>query len=404
MAWNEPGKPGQDPWGNNSNNDQEPKKRPSPNRKKPSGDGPDLEEMLRKLQAFLGGSNNNFSGKGIFVVVAIAIILWLLSGIYIVNSPERGVVTRFGAFVEETNAGPHWHLPYPLESVVIVNVDRVRTAEIGYRANKNASGSVGAESLMLTKDENIVDLRIAVQYKIQSANQYLFDVADPNASLRAVTESALREVVGQNKMDFVLTQGRNEVVARVETLAQKTLDKYHTGLLITSVNLQDAQPPEQVQPAFADVVKAREDKERIINEADAYANGILPVARGKAARQYEESRAYHDKVIADAQGKASRFVSILTQYQKAPVVTRQRLYSDAITTVLTNTTKVFMGASNNNSLMYLPLDKMMGQHTTVPFKSPKASDANTSLNKAGTTTRVTKGTNIRDYLRTREIR
>jgi len=361
MAWNEPGKPGQDPWGN-SNKDQEPNKPQPPKRKKPSGNEPDLEEMLKKVQDFFGGGNN-IGGKGLFAIIGIVVVLWLLSGIYIVNSPERGVVTRFGAYVETTTAGPHWHLPYPIESVVVVNVDRVRTAEIGYRANNRSSGSVGSESLMLTKDENIVDLRIAVQYKIQQANMYLFDVSDPDVSLRAVVESALREVVGQNEMDFVLTQGRNEVVARVQSTAQKTLDKYRTGLLITSVNLQDAQPPEQVQPAFADVVKAREDKERIINEAEAYANGILPVARGKAARQLEESKAYHDKVIADAEGKASRFMSIMKQYKKAPVVTRQRLYSDAITEILSKTSKVFMGASNNNSLIYLPFGRIPCEYT-----------------------------------------
>ena len=414
MAWNEPGKPGQDPWGNSnpngSNQPEEPKK---PNRPRNSKNDPDLDEMLRKAQQLFGGAKNSMNdngfigGMGASVIFLVVLVLWLLSGIYIVDSPERGVVTRFGAYVEETTAGPHWHLPYPIESVTKVNVDRIRTAEIGYRSDaRNKTGSVASESLMLSQDENIVDIRIAVQYKIQNASQYLFDVSDPDVSLRAVTESALREVVGQNKMDFVLTEGRNEVVTKVRELAQANLDTYRTGLIITSVNLQDAQPPEQVQSAFADVVKAREDKERLINEAQAYANDILPKARGQAARQMEEASAYHDQVIAVATGKASRFESIVAEYQKAPVVTRQRLYMDAIGDVLGKTSKVLVGTDSGTNLLYLPLDKMMGgSSATVPFKTAdldvqgaaKAASENVPSSSA-------QRTNIRDYLRTREIR
>lgn len=419
MAWNEPGKPGQDPWGNSSNNGNGDKKPEEPNKpKKPNNSNnndPDLDELLKKAQQFLGGAKNKMNGggsvggAGIGVIVAVIISIWMLSGIYIVESPERGVVTRFGSFVEETTAGPHWHIPYPIESVTKVNVDRIRTAEIGYRSDsRNKTGSVGSESLMLSKDENIVDIRIAVQYKVQSANNYLFDVSDPDVSLRAVTESALREVVGQNKMDFVLTEGRNEVVASVQNIAQATLDKYRTGLLITSVNLQDAQPPEEVQPAFADVVKAREDKERLINEAQAYSNDILPKARGQAARQSEEASAYHDRVISEATGRASRFESILVEYNKAPRVTRERLYIEGISNVLGKTSKVFVGSDSGNNLLYLPLDKMMGgQQSTIPFK-PAASAAplvNPAQNNSRPVNNTTgQRTNIRDYLRTREIR
>lgn len=407
MAWNEPGKPGQDPWGGpgNQGGNQGGQNRPP---KRNDGDS-DLDALLKKAQSMLGGANNTMGGGiggiGGSLIVAVVVVIWLLSGIYIVDPAERGVVTRFGAFVEETKAGPHWHLPYPIETVRIVNVDQIRTAEIGYRSAdlRSRSGNVGEESLMLTRDENIVDLKIAVQYKIQSANQYLFNVADPDDTLRAVTESALREVVGQNTMDFVLTEGRNEVVAKVQQLAQANLDAYNVGLVITSVNLQDAQPPEQVQSAFADVVKAREDRERLINEAEAYANDILPKARGAAARQLEEASAYHDQVIAQATGEAARFTSIVNEYQKAPDVTRNRLYIDAISNVLGSTSKVFVASESGNNLLYLPLDKMVSGQASVPFKLEQTTAA-PAANANQAATNGSSRSNIRDYLKNRELR
>ena len=414
MAWNEPGKSGQDPWGNsgNSGNNGGGDKKPP---KKQNND--DLDELLKKAQNILGGAGNKLgnSGGGIggiggTVIFAVIVVVWLLSGIYIVDPAERGVVTRFGAFVEETKAGPHWHIPYPIEKVRIVNVDQIRTAEIGYRSgnssdNRSRSGDVPNESLMLTKDENIVDLKIAVQYQIVSANNYLFDITDPDVTLRSVSESALREVVGQSTMDFVLTEGRNEVVARVQELAQERLNSYRTGLMITSVNLQDAQPPEQVQSAFADVVKAREDRERVINEAEAYSNDILPRARGKAARELEEASAYHDQVIAQAKGESARFTSIVTEYQKAPEVTRKRLYIDAVSTVLGNTSKVFVGSDSSNNLLYLPLDKMVSGQQSVPFKmDPNSVPAQPTQLAPATNNNAEKRTGIRDYLKNRELR
>ncbi|WP_319557516.1 FtsH protease activity modulator HflK [Thiomicrorhabdus sp.] len=402
MAWNEPGKPGQDPWGNSGNNGggNSPKK---PNK------NDDLDVIVKKVQDIFGGQSNGggFSSIGGGVILAVAVIVWLLSGIYIVDPAERGVVTRFGAFVDETKAGPHWHMPFPIESVKIVNVDQIRTAEIGYRADNRSSrtGNVPSESLMLTKDENIVDVKIAVQYQVRSANKYLFNLSDPDVTLRSVVESALREVVGQSSMDFVLTEGRNEVVSRVQTLAQDRLDSYGAGLVITSVNLQDVQPPEQVQSAFADVVKAREDRERVINEAEAYANDILPKARGKAARELEEASAYHDQVIAQATGESARFDSIVSEYQKAPEVTRNRLYIDAISTVLGNTTKIFVGSDSGNNLLYLPLDKMVNQGTTIPFKPLSTDGTGTQATQTtnGTSQSSTRS-NIREYLRNRELR
>ncbi|WP_130537121.1 FtsH protease activity modulator HflK [Thiomicrorhabdus indica] len=405
MAWNEPGKPGQDPWGNSGNSGNNGGDKRPPNK---NGNG-DLDELLKKVQGVFGNGGGSSSGGGIggILIFSVIVIVWLLSGIYIVDPAERGVVTRFGAFVDETKAGPHWHMPYPIENVRIVNVDQIRTAEIGYRSDaRNRAGNVPMESLMLTRDENIVDIKIAVQYQIQSANEYLFSTSDPDQTLRAVTESALREVVGQSRMDFVLTEGRNEVVERVKELAQERLSGYVTGLMITSVNLQDAQPPEQVQAAFADVVKAREDRERLINEAEAYANEILPIARGKAARELEEASAYHDQVIARAEGEAARFDSIVTEYQKAPEVTRNRLYIDAVANVLGKTSKVFVGSESSNNLLYLPLDKMVGSQTQVPFKLNDPTATNVAVpSDAPKNNQAVKNTqNIRDYLKNRELR
>lgn len=416
MAWNEPGKSGQDPWGggNKSGKKEEPK---GPNKRNES----ELDELLKKAQQmFSGGGGGKFSsgigGVGGSVILLVLLVVWLLSGIYIVDTAERGVVTRFGALVEETIPGPHWHLPYPIESVRKVNVDRIRTAEIGYRSDsQNRAGSVLAESLMLTRDENIVDIRIAIQYRVQKASDYLFFVSDPDESLRAASESAVREIVGKNTMDFVLTQGRNEVVAMVRQLTQKNLDMYQTGILITSVNLQDAQPPEQVQAAFADVVKAREDRERLINEAEGYSNKILPEARGKAARIVEEAQAYRDQVVARSEGQASRFNSVVAEYKKSPQVMRERLYLQTMTNVLANTSKVLLGSTDSNNLMYLPLDKMMSgsssQPVNVPFTSGStAAGTNSRVDSSQTTNTTSRSsstpsqTNIREYLRNRELR
>jgi membrane protease subunit HflK len=414
MAWNEPGKSGQDPWGNggNSGKKEEPK---GPNKRNEQ----DIDELLKKAQQMFGGAGGKFNGGlggiGGGVILLVILVVWLLSGIYIVDTAERGVVTRFGAFVEITGPGPHWHMPYPIESVRKVNVDRIRTAEIGYRSDaQNRAGSVLAESLMLTRDENIVDIRIAIQYRVQNAADYLFNVNDPDESLRAASESAIREIVGKNTMDFVLTQGRNEVVALVRELTQSNLDTYQAGLLITSVNLQDAQPPEQVQAAFADVVKAREDRERLINEAEAYSNKILPQARGQAARIIEEAQAYRDQVVARAEGQAGRFNSVVAEYKKSPQVMRERLYLETMSSVLANTSKVLLGAEGSNNLMYLPLDKMISgsgqQSLNVPFNPAVApqtsgqSNSGQSNDSANSRNNTASTTNIRDYLRNRELR
>lgn len=399
MAWNEPGKPGQDPWGGR------------PPRKDASSDA--VQQVKRQLEGFLGKIGQQGSGDqqgdsapeglgvGIGAIVAIAAVIWLAFGVYIIDPAERGVVTVFGAFSSETGAGPHWNWPAPIGNVVKVNVEQIRNAEVGYRTIKNGSSSdVSGESLMLTQDENIVDIKLAVQYNIRNASDYVFTNLDPDNALREVVESALRDVVGKNKMDFVLTDGRSQLVAKVRESAQATLDSYKTGIQITSVNLQDAQPPEQVQSAFADVVKAREDRQRLISEAEAYSNDILPKARGQSARLTEEATAYRDQVIARAEGDASRFNSILAQYQKAPEVTRQRMYLDTMEQVLGASSKIMVSSKAGGQMMYLPLDKWMQED-----KSAASAVSATSLPEvAPVTTTRNAAPSLRDNLRSRELR
>jgi membrane protease subunit HflK len=365
MAWNEPGNGDKDPWGNRGN------------------DGPpDLDDVVRNMQQKLGGlfggkktpSNNN-SGSGTFgfgLIALIALIVWLLSGVYIIDAAERGVVLRFGKSVDTTMPGPHWHIPYPFEKVEVVNVSEVRTVEIGYRSSGSRNGgTIHSESLMLTKDENIIDLKIAVQYQVQDAAKYLFNVRGPDLILRQMTESAVREIIGSSNMDFVLTEGRSAVANSTEELLQSMLDAHNTGLLVTSVNMQDVQPPEQVQAAFADVVKAREDEVKQKNQAEAYSNDILPKARGQAFRIVQEAEAYKSQVIAKAEGDASRFTQVLKEYSKAPDITVERLYLDAMESVYLNSQKVLVDVEKGGSnVLYLPLDRLRSS------SSPSSVDLN----------------------------
>jgi membrane protease subunit HflK len=339
MAWNEPGGSGKDPWGSQGG-DQGP---------------PDLDELARKFQQKLGGL---FGGKGggsggtgggasrigIGLVLGALVAVWVFSGIYIVAPAERAVVLQFGRYVKTTGPGPHW-VPRFIQTVEKVNVEQIR--------------NIQRQSSMLTQDENIISVALAVQYRVKDAKDYLFQVRDPDLTLREATESAVREVIGKSKLDFALTEGRSEIVARTEVLLQEILDNYVTGLQVTSVNLQDAQPPEQVQGAFDDAIKAREDEQRLKNEAEAYSNEVIPVARGNAARQLEEANAYKEQVIAQAEGEASRFEQLLAEYQKAPKVTRQRLYLETMESVLANSSKVMVDVEGGNNLMYLPLDQLM---------------------------------------------
>jgi membrane protease subunit HflK len=305
------------------------------------------------------------------------------------------VILRFGEFQEETGQGPHWHIPYPIETLTQINVEQIRTAEIGFRnvSGNRRGGNVSSESIMLTKDENMIDAKFAVQYKISDVQDYLFKVVSPDTTLRHVMESAIRQVVGKNTMDYILTEGRVNVADSIKEKAQALLNFYKTGLIITTVNMQDAQPPEQVQEAFSDAVKAREDKQRLINEAQTYANDILPKSRGKAARMLEESKAYRSRVIAKSEGESSRFSQILTEYEKAPVVTRERLYRETMEEVLAATSKVVVD-SKANSMMYLPIDKLINSRqssTEVIIREVPQSQTN----QRGS---------VRDVFRSREVR
>ncbi len=387
MAWNEPGGGKQDPWGGNrgngggGNNDQGP---------------PDLDEVVRKLQEKLGGifgggkggsstsrSEGNGAG-GLLVLLLVAIIGWsLYDSVHVIQPAERGVVMVFGKYSKTMNPGLQFAPPRPFGQVIRVDVEQKRIAEIGYRSGGRGDSTNNRESLMLTQDENIVDIQLAVQYQVKSASDYVFNVANPDLTLHEVTESVLRETVGKSKMDFVLTEGRREIAEQVHEQMQAVLDFYQTGLIVTSVNLQDAQPPEQVQHAFADAVKAREDEQRYKNEAEAYANDIIPKARGAAARQLEEANAYKSKVTAEAEGAANRFSQVLKEYERAPKVTRERLYIDAVQSVLSNTSKVMVSVESGNSLMYLPLDRLMSQTSSVSnFTMPQGFSSGMSSDSA----------------------
>jgi len=386
MAWNEPGGGNKDPWGGSSGN-QGP---------------PDLDEIVRKLQervsGLFGGINKSggsggggsaggpdLSGRAIGIIVAVLFIGWLFTGIYIVDPAERGVVTRFGAYTQTTEPGPHWHIPWPVEAVQIVNVDEI--------------SSFSHKALMLTKDENIVDVELTVQSRIQDAANFLYQDQTPEKTLRDATETVVRKTIGGSELDFILTEGRSAVAASIRERVQSLMDIYKTGLLVTSVNMQPAKPPDQVKEAFDDAIKAREDKERLENKAEAYANEILPQARGEAARAIADAKAYRDRVIAEAQGQTSRFTAVLGEYLKAPIVTRERLYLETMEEVLGESNKVLLDIPNGNSLMYLPLDQLMKQR---PAPQPRTS----MLDAADTASDVTpKTTNrSRDTLRERRSR
>ncbi|TCS70115.1 protease FtsH subunit HflK [Sulfuritortus calidifontis] len=355
MAWNDP------QWGKDNN----PRGR---------GDGgpPDLDELWRNFNRRLnglfkrrGGSGGGGFGQGmpsfqlpgVGLIVGIVVAIWLASGFYIVDAGERGVVLRFGKYVETTMPGPRWHLPYPIETVEEVNVDQVRTVEVGYR--NNVKSKVQGESLMLTDDENIIDLQFSVQYTLKDPEDYLFMNRNPDEAVMQAAETAMREIVGKSKMDFVLYEGRAEIAVRATKLMQEILDRYRTGINVSKLNMQNAQPPEQVQAAFDDAVKAGQDRERLKNEGQAYANDVIPKARGVAARLIEEAAGYKQRVVANAQGDAARFSQILVEYSKAPQVTRERLYQDAMQQILSSTTKVVVDDKSGGNLLYLPLDKLM---------------------------------------------
>jgi membrane protease subunit HflK len=345
MAWNEPGGSGKDPWG------------------KSNQDGPpDLDEVFKNVQSKVtsifgkgrggGGPGSGIPGKfgafGIGVIFVLIVIAWLGSGIYIIQPAERGVITQFGKYYSTSLPGPHWLIPWPVQDLERVNVDQNRSVRMRGQT-------------ILTSDENIVEIDMAVQYNVKSAEDFLFKVRDPDETLQEVAESAVREVVGKNDMDFIITQGRDAIASATKDNLQALLDEYQTGIQVTTVNLESAQPPEAVQAAFSDAIKAREDEQRFINEAEAYSNEIIPRSRGNARQMLEQSKAYRTRVVKAAEGETNRFLALLAEYQKAPQVTRDRLYLDAVESVLSNTNKVIIDVEGGNNLMYLPLDKLIDQ-------------------------------------------
>jgi membrane protease subunit HflK len=335
--------------------------------KKGNGGPPDLDELWRnwnqKLNGLFGrkngGGHNNDNlkqyGGGIGLLIIVILIIWIFSGFYIVDASERGVVLRFGKYQETTQPGLRWRLPYPMESKEIVNVSHVRTVEIGYRGKAKEL----SESLMLTDDLNIIDIQFAVQYILKSPEDYLFSNRTPDETVYQVAETAMREVVGKNRMDFLLYEGREQVAAQATKLMQSILDRYKTGIQISEVKMQNTQPPEQVQAAFDDAVKSKQDYEKQKNEGQAYANDVIPKARGTGARLLEEANGYKQRVIANADGEANRFKQILVEYNRAPAVTRDRLYLDTMQQVLSNTSKVVIDQKSGSNLLYLPLDKLI---------------------------------------------
>ena len=355
MAWNEQNK-GRNPW---NGGNQGP---------------PDLDEYARKLQRRLaglwrgvGGRAGGGSSVGAGLIVVVAVLLWGLSGVYMVDAAERAVVLRFGEYTGTTLPGLRWHIPWPIERVQKVNVASIE--------------KFSHETRILTADENLVEVKLAVQYRRKDPRAYLFNTREPVETLSEVSEAAIREAVGNTNMDFVLVEGRAEIAQRTKVLLQATLDNYGTGLEVTSVNLQDANFPQQVQAAVQDAIKAREDKDRQSLEAQAYANDVVPRATGTGSRLKEESEAYKARIVAQAQGDAQRFSSVLSEYQKAPQVTRDRMYLDAMQQIYSSTSKILVDSKQNSNLLYLPLDKLMQQTAANAAGTP--SDA-ASPNVAGT--------------------
>ncbi len=376
-------------WGNNSNG----------GNKGGNQGPPDLEELWRdfnrRLSGMIGrkrrggsGGDDNGGGDrmpalspgqfggGVGMLIAVIVAVWLGSGFYIVDASERGVVLQFGKFKEVTDPGLRWRLPWPIQSNEVVNLTGVRTVEVGYRGSEK--NKVPKEALMLTDDENIVSVQFAVQYLLKDVQDYLFKNRYPDDAVTQAAETAIREIVGKSKMDFVLYEGRDVIAASTQKLIQEILDRYETGIQIRSVTMQSTQPPEQVQAAFDDAVKAGQDKERQKNEGQAYANDVIPRAQGTASRLQQESEGYRARMIATAEGDASRFKQILAEYNKAPEVTRRRLYLETIQNVYANTSKIMVDAKSSGNLLYLPLDKLM-QAAAVPMVSTTDSTAQSPI-------------------------
>ncbi|MFO0336577.1 MAG: FtsH protease activity modulator HflK [Pseudomonadota bacterium] len=370
MSWNESG-------GNN--------KPRNPWDRKPETGPPDLDEIVRNLQRRLGGlfgrkgprpvgGGGDGGGGGLpnfsFGLIGGAIVaLWLATGFYQVGAAEQAIVTRFGKFDTVVGPGLRWHLPWPFEARTVVNTQEFL--------------SFTDRTRMLTQDEALVDIDIAVQYRRADPVKFLFNVVDPQKTLGEVSESAIREIVGQSRLDFVLEQGRQEIAVRTRDLIQRTLAGYNTGLEVIAVNLQGVNVPEQVAPAQKDAIRAREDKDRLRVEAETYSNDIIPRARGTAQRSVLDAEAYKTRVVADAEGESQRFAALSAEYSRAPNVVRQRLYYETMENVLGNTTKVIVDGQGNGNMLYLPLDKLMERRAGGAQAAPAIPEITVTPNSGG---------------------
>lgn len=372
MAWNESGGNSggkrNNPWGGGN---------------KPEQGPPDLDEVVRNLQRRLSalfgggggprsvGSSGSGRGFGIGTIALVLIAIWAFTGLYQVDAAERGIVLRFGKHVATTMPGLRWHMPWPIETRQLVNIQTIE--------------SFSETTRMLTSDENLVDINLEVQFRRAIPLDYAFNVQRPDDTLKEVSESAIREVIGRSKLDYVLESGRLDIVVRTKELIQRTIDAYKTGIEVTSVNLQDVKVPNEVAPAQADAIKAREDRDRFSLEAQAYANDIIPRARGAAVRQIQDSQAYRARKIEEAEGEAQRFLKLLTEYERSPAVTRERLYIETIETVLASSKKVILDTDGSGNLVYLPIDKLLEQSrrpraeasdATMTIERPASSSSN----------------------------
>ena len=346
---------------------------------------PDLDELWRnfnrRLNELFGGRrgaggpppsppSGRALGGGAGVLLALVLGVWLASGFYIVDAASRGVVLTFGKYSDQTDPGLRWRMPYPLQSHEIVNLSQVRTIEVGYR--NSVKSKVLKESLMLTDDENIVDLQFAVQYVVTDAQAWLFNNRRPEEVAMQAAETAMREIIGKSRMDAILYQSQDNIANQSQKLMQQILDRYKTGIDLSRVTIQNAQPPEQVQAAFDDAVKAGQDLERQKNEGQAYARDVIPKAGGTASRLKQEADGYKARVIANAVGEASRFRQVLAEYAKAPAVTRERIYIETLQEVLSSTSKIIVDTKGSGNLLYLPLDKLMQQSGVAGMSEAQA--------------------------------
>ncbi len=361
---------------------------------------PDLDELWRdfnrKLGGLLGGKNGGgrrgggdapnggfnpdpkTAGIGVGLVAGVALLFWLSTGFFIVQEGQQGVITQFGRYHSTVGAGFNWRLPYPVQRHELVFATQIRSVDVGRDSIVRATGL--RESAMLTEDENIVEIKFAVQYRLSDARAFLFESRDPDASVIKAAETAVREVVGKMKMDSALAEERDQIAPRVRQLMQNILDRYKVGIEVVGVNMQQGgvRPPEQVQAAFDDVLKAGQERERVKNEAQAYANDVIPRAEGAASRLREEAIGYKERIVAQAKGDAERFKSVLTEYQKAPQVTRERMYVDTMQQIYGNVTKVMVDSKQGNNLLYLPLDKIMQMSAATGTAAPTLTSPNTS--------------------------